>query len=137
MSEENTPRIRELAELDVDECLELLSGRYVGRVAFNRGGRPSVLPVNYLVHEGSVIFRIGFGTALDDVIGQWVAFEVDEIDEVYHSGWSVVVHGKAEEVWEPEDLETVRALPLRPWAPGDREHYVRILSTAVTGRRIT
>jgi uncharacterized protein len=137
MQDHAAPQVRSLVELDVDECLQLLAGSYVGRLAFIRDGKPVVLPVNYVLHDGVVTFRIGYGTTLDDALGQWVAFEVDAYDALYHTGWSVVVHGKADEVWEPDDLEAARSLPLRPWAPGTREHYVRILSTAVTGRRIT
>jgi len=47
------------------------------------------------------------------------------------------VHGKAEEIWQPEELEHARNLLLRPWALGERSHYVRILSSAISGRRIT
>jgi uncharacterized protein len=137
MAASTAPAQRGLHALDIDECLLLLGQHYVGRVAFVREGRPVLLPVNYLLHQGAVTFRIAFGTALDDLIGQWVAFEIDEVDDTYHTGWSVVVHGSAEEVWKPDDLAVVRALPLRPWAPGTRDHYIRILSTAVTGRRIT
>jgi uncharacterized protein len=131
------PQQRTLETLSVDDCLRLLASRYVGRIAFVFDGRIELLPVNYVVYQGSIVFRIGYGGALEGVFGQWVAFEIDDIDETYHTGWSVVVHGKAEEVWQPADLDAMRALPLRPWAPGERDHYVRVLSTAVTGRQIT
>jgi uncharacterized protein len=52
------------------------------------------------------------------------------------TGWSVIILGVAEEIWRPEELDIARQLPLRPWAPGDRDHYVRILSTQITGRRV-
>lgn len=128
---------RRLEPLSVDDCLRLLGSRYVGRIAFVANGRPHVLPINYRLHEGAVVFRTDYGTLLDAVHLADVAFEVDAIDADYHTGWSVVVHGKAEEVWRPEELETVRRLPLRPWAPGARGHYVRIFPGEITGRRIT
>jgi hypothetical protein len=34
-------------------------------------------------------------------------------------------------------LAIAHDMRLQPWAPGDRDHYVRILPTAITGRRIT
>jgi len=40
-------------------------------------------------------------------------------------------------VTEPDELARLRELPLRPWAPGARDHYARILPAALTGRRIT
>jgi uncharacterized protein len=132
-----TPMQRRLAPLDVDECLSRLAGHYLGRLAFEVDGKPQIIPFNYLLHEGAVVLRTELGTLLDTIVGRPVAFEVDEVDVEFHDGWSVVVHGRAEEVWEPEELDRLRQLPLRPWAPGDRAHYVRILSTAITGRRIT
>ena len=46
-----------LRELEPSECLELLRTRSVGRVAFCAEDGPVVLPVNYVVHEGDVVFR--------------------------------------------------------------------------------
>jgi uncharacterized protein len=132
-----SPLSRSIEDLSVDDCLRLLASRYVGRIAFVVDGRPELLPINYVLDQGSVVCRIGYGTSLDAVPGSWVAFEIDDVDPVYHSGWSVVVHGRAEEVWHPDELHRLRSLPLRPWAPGTRDHYIRILSTAVSGRRIT
>lgn len=128
---------RRLEPLEIDECLRLLDSRYVGRIAFVDGGLPQVLPLNYRFHEGAIVFRTDYGALLDAVHRSDVAFEVDAIDPDYHTGWSVVVHGRAEEVWRPEDLAGLRALPLRPWAPGSRDHYVRILPGRITGRRIS
>ncbi len=128
--------MRELVDLPVEECLRLLGQQYLGRLAFLRDGVPELLPVNYLFHEGSVVFRTDRGGLLDQVHGATVAFEVDEVDAGWQSGWSVVVHGKAQEVWDPDELERARELPLRPWAAGDRVHYVRVLPRAITGRRI-
>lgn len=128
---------RRLHPLTVDECLRLLESRSVGRIAFVDDGDPQVLPVNYRVHEGAIVFRTHYGPLLDAVHLSPVAFEVDAIDPDYHTGWSVVVHGRAEEAWRPEDLDQLRQLPLRPWAPGTRDHYVRVLPRKITGRRIT
>jgi uncharacterized protein len=126
---------RGLAPLEIAECLRLLSSRYVGRLAFVQDGLPQVLPFNYALHDGVLVLRTGPSTLVDDM-PRPVAFEVDEISVSDHRGWSVVVHGRAEEIVDPAELETVRALPLRPWAGGERDHYFRILSRAITGRRI-
>jgi hypothetical protein len=38
---------------------------------------------------------------------------------------------------DPAELTRLRRLPLRPWAPGAKTHYVRILPAVLTGRRIS
>jgi len=40
------------------------------------------------------------------------------------------------EVSDPAELARVRRLPLQLWAPGAKGHYVQILPTLLTGRRI-
>lgn len=130
------PSARHLEVLDVDECLRLLSSRYLGRIAYVVDGRPQILPVNYRLHEGAIVIRTTYGALLDATHLAAVAFEVDEDDVSTHTGWSVVVQGRAEEIWQVEELEGLRDLPLRPWAPGPRDHYLRILPGSITGRRI-
>jgi nitroimidazol reductase NimA-like FMN-containing flavoprotein (pyridoxamine 5'-phosphate oxidase superfamily) len=128
---------RELEELSVDECLELLQRHEYGRIAFVRDERPELLPLNYRYHEGAIVFRTTYGTLLDAAHNQSVVFEVDGTDESNRTGWSVIVHGKAEEVWLADELERVRSLPLEPWAGGERDHYLRISPSAISGRRVT
>lgn len=131
------PRARRLEEIGVEECLRLLRTRFVGRLAYVVEGRPRILPLNYAVVDGQVVMRTEYGDTLDTLADRAaVAFEVDDIDPDDHRGWSVVVHGKAEEVWHPDELARLREVPLRPWAPGARAHYLRILSSAISGRRI-
>lgn len=127
----------ELVELDVDACLALLARRHFGRVAVNDDEGPVVLPVNYLLDHGSVVFRTDEGTKLDAAVrADRVAFQVDEVDDARRSGWSVLVRGRLEEVVDPAELDRLRVQPLTPFAPGRRERYVRVLSATVTGRRI-
>lgn len=122
--------------LDVEECFDLLGTQSLGRLAYVVDGAPKIMPLNYALYQGSVVFRTGYGDVLDLLHRRQVAFEVDNGDPTKRTGWSVIVAGVAEEISNPAELELVGQLPLRPWAPGHRDHYVRILSTAVTGRRI-
>lgn len=106
-----------LEHLSVDDCLALLPTRLVGRAAVVRGGVPVVLPVNYAFVDGAVVFRTGTGVLLDAAAaGAHVAFQVDDIDEGTHRGWSVLVTGRAQEVWDA--VESTAALDHvgRPWA---------------------
>jgi nitroimidazol reductase NimA-like FMN-containing flavoprotein (pyridoxamine 5'-phosphate oxidase superfamily) len=123
--------------LGVAECLRLLGTQNTGRIAVVVDRAPLVLPVNYALHRGTVVFRTDPGSKLDAALGEeYVSFEVDQIDERYETGWSVLVVGQAERVYQPDELEELRELPLRPWAPGHKAHWIRVLSTAISGRRI-
>ena len=124
-------------ELADEEYRKPLGERHLGRLALVDADGPVILPVNYTLDEGSVVFRTDPGSKLDAAAaGATVAFEVDAADERDRTGWSVVVRGQAGEVFEPADLERLRTLPLYPWAPGAKARYVRIRSASVTGRRI-
>lgn len=123
--------------LDVDTCLGLLSRHHFGRVAVNDAHGPVVLPVNYLIDRGSVVFRTAEGTKLDAAVAeQAVGFEVDEVDEATRSGWSVLIRGTIEEVVDADELDRLRLQPLSPFVGGERERFVRIWSSSITGRRI-
>jgi uncharacterized protein len=127
-----------LEVLDRTECFQLLATSRIGRVAVNVGALPTVLPVNFALDGEAVVFRTGPGRKLDAAVsGAVVAFEVDEVDAWYHEGWSVVVQGIAQRITDPDDLERLRRLPLRPWAPGPKDDYVRIAPTIVSGRRLS
>jgi nitroimidazol reductase NimA-like FMN-containing flavoprotein (pyridoxamine 5'-phosphate oxidase superfamily) len=85
-----------------------------------------------------VVFRSDEGIKLDAAIRRaYVAFEVDGADEATHTGWSVLVRGEATEITDADDLARVGQLLLYPWAPGAKTHYIRILPSVLTGRRIT
>jgi uncharacterized protein len=128
---------RSLRALDVDECLRRLATQEIGRIAFCTREGVEVLPVNGRLVEGAIVFRTAYGDRLDDLASRVpAAYEVDSVDSITGTGWSVVVHGTTEEVWEPEELERLRALPFHPWAPGRREHFVRLLPERITGREI-
>jgi uncharacterized protein len=125
-------------ELTKSECFRLLARQHVGRIAVVDDQGPVVFPVNYLLDRHTVVFRTGEGTKLD-VAGtrSRVAFEIDGTDEESRTGWSVLVRGEAVEVTDPAELARLRQLPLHPWAPGAKSHYVRILPALLSGRRIS
>jgi nitroimidazol reductase NimA-like FMN-containing flavoprotein (pyridoxamine 5'-phosphate oxidase superfamily) len=124
-----------LAILDRDECLRLLRSHHLGRLGVVFGGSPLVLPVNYAMDGDRVVFRSNPGTKLHGALGGDVAFEIDDADNLYHSGWSVVVTGRAVAVDESDHARLAR-LPLRPWGPGDKSTWVAIEPVSITGRRI-
>ena len=124
-------------ELTKQECFGLLTGQHLGRVVLVDDRGPLALPVNFVVDQHSVLFRTDAGTKLAVASrGARVAFEVDGTDAATRTGWSVLVRGEAIEVTDLAELARVRRLPLSAWAPGAKDRYVRILPTALTGRRI-
>jgi nitroimidazol reductase NimA-like FMN-containing flavoprotein (pyridoxamine 5'-phosphate oxidase superfamily) len=125
--------LRELAER---ECLELLAGRVLGRVAVVVDDEARVFPVNYLLDGRAIVFRTDEGTKLDAARARaLVTFEVDDSDPLYHTGWSVMATGRLEAVTEPHELDRVRGLPVRAWGR-EGQHWVRLPITSVSGRRI-
>jgi nitroimidazol reductase NimA-like FMN-containing flavoprotein (pyridoxamine 5'-phosphate oxidase superfamily) len=122
-----------------EECIRLLAGEVVGRIGFVVAGAPDVLPVNYVLDGEAVVFRTAAGSKLDWAMRTPVVFEVDRVDRTTRSGWSVIVHGRAEEVTAFDRVELqqrVAALPFDPWVPGEKSHVVRIVPSAITGRRV-
>lgn len=129
---------RSIEHIGPDECLELLAGQHTGRLAYTGvDGFPVILPVNYLLHAGAVVFRTDTGPKLTVArAGAPVAFEIDGLDMRTRVGWSVAVSGHAEQVTQESELEVLRGTSLAPWAPGPKIYFVRIAARSVTGRRI-
>ena len=127
-----------LEVLDRDECLRLLGGAVIGRVGVSSGALPRVLPVNFRLDGDRILIRTSRGTKLDAATANAVvAFEVDEIDPVNQTGWSVLITGVAREVTDPDELAEVRAEPLARWAPpGPNDRVMAISTELVDGRRI-
>jgi uncharacterized protein len=120
-----------------DRCRALLATQQVGRLAFVADGRPDIEPVNYVMDGEAVVFATGAGSKLWALSRGPVAFEVDWTDAAARSGWSVVVHGHAQEVTDldrPDLVERVRSLPVDPWPSGDRPNLIRIAPSSISGR---
>src|SRR5688572_3607376 len=54
---EKEDAMKEPVELTVSECLGLLGGGVVGRVALSTRLGPRIVPVNYAMYDGAIIFR--------------------------------------------------------------------------------
>jgi nitroimidazol reductase NimA-like FMN-containing flavoprotein (pyridoxamine 5'-phosphate oxidase superfamily) len=133
---------RVMEELDENECLRLIGQGGIGRIAYAGRFGPAVLPVNYKLQSGAIVFRTAEHGPLDedlrtgiDGADYKVAFEIDDIDLATERGWSVLVQGPAHHVQSAE-LDEARSADIEPWAPGDRELFVRIVPSRITGRRV-
>jgi len=124
-----------LTPLDEATCRRLMATAAIGRVGLSIDALPVVLPVGFVVDGDRVLFRTGEGLKLRQALeGAVVCFQVDDVDPIRHTGWSVLVTGHARALRDPDDLARVRRLPLRPWAPVDGDHHVAITIELVSGR---
>ena len=124
-------------ELTRSECFGLLASQHLGRVVLIDELGPAAFPVNYVVDGHTLLFRTDEGSKLDAALrAARVAFQIDGVDDASRTGWSVLVRAEAVEVINSDDLARVGELPLYPWAPGAKTHYVRLLPALLTGRRI-
>ena len=125
---------RSVLELGADECRRLLATQCLGRIAVSEpGSAPHVVPVNFALYEGDVVFRTGDGTKFRLLQSQPVSFQVDCADPYHQIGWSVLVRGHASEVPAAEIEDHVH---VEAFAPGDKPHWIRLVPDVITGRRI-
>lgn len=117
----------------------LLSTHGVGRVAVTApDGHPAVVPVNYEVVDGAIVFRTRPGSLPAAAAGNEVALQVDHVDEAMSRGWSVLAVGPATTVSDPDAVRNLaRRAHTEPWAGGTRDEWVSVRPTRLTGKRIT
>ncbi len=125
-----------VSRLSEDECWGLLRTQQLGRLVTRVGEVLDIFPVNYVVDDGTIVFRTAEGSKLFELtVNDEVLFEVDQ-----HSGedaWSVVVRGRADRLATSAEVQAADDLPLRPWIPTLKYNYVRVAPTSVTGRAFT
>jgi nitroimidazol reductase NimA-like FMN-containing flavoprotein (pyridoxamine 5'-phosphate oxidase superfamily) len=130
----NGPSLTTLSE---DECRELLARARFGRVGFVDDARVVILPVNYVYDPPFVVFRSTTGSKLDAAVDhRTVTFQIDATDPMYHGGWSVLAHGRAEVVTGAREIARLEDLPLRAWWEGAADHWLRIEVEQISGRRL-
>ena len=124
-----------LTQLPRDKCLKLMASVPVGRVIYTLQALPAVELVNFAFDEGDIILRTDpSGKLAAAARGAVVAFEADCLDVANRTGWSVTAIGPSREVTDPEEIRRLRAIGLTSWAPGARDHFIRISPEILTGR---
>lgn len=128
-----------IAELDEDECFDLLHRAEVGRLALQLSSEGvDIFPVNFVLDGRSILLRTAGGTKLDGLKAHpLVAFEVDHFDYFEHSAWSVVVKGSAAHVEDHDERFALLNVDIDTWHPERKPHFVRITPSLTTGRRFT
>jgi hypothetical protein len=124
-----------LRQLTSDGCLRLLASVPFGRIIYTRQALPAVELVNFALEGGDIIIRTDrSGKLAAATRGAIVAFEADVVDADQRSGWSVTAIGPARAVADAADIARLQLIGLDSWAPGVREHFIRITPQLLNGR---
>ena len=132
-----------LEELDEAESLRLITPGGIGRIAYSGRYGPTVLPVNYKLHQGTIVFRTAQDSPTDEDLRTGiahaeykVAFEIEDIDLAAREGWSVLIQGPVHHVESDVERASVLEAGVETWPGGERELFLRIVPSRITGRRI-
>jgi nitroimidazol reductase NimA-like FMN-containing flavoprotein (pyridoxamine 5'-phosphate oxidase superfamily) len=126
-----------LRQLTRDECLRLLATVPIGRIIYTRQALPAVELVNFALDGGDIVIRTDpSGKLAAAARGAIVAFEADSVEFEQRTGWSVTAIGPSSEVTDATDISRLRRIGLDTWAPGVREHFIRITPQLLNGRRL-
>ena len=124
--------------LDDDASWELLEGQVVGRMGVAVAGEVDIFPLNYLVHERTIVFKTAQGSKLAALAANArVTFEIDGYSPESGEAWSVVVKGVAQALQRLSEIYSAEDLPLFPWNASPKEYFVRITPRTVAGRRFS
>lgn len=116
------------------ECWGLLRQNVFGRLAVSVSDQPEIFPFNYVVQNGTLVFRTAQGTKLAALtVNEHIAVEIDGYHE--SGGWSVMLKGRAHATEWGDDYERAQISGLRPWVGTRKQVYVRIVPELITGRR--
>ena len=99
--------------------------------------------VNFALSEQAVVFRTGQDSPLGEGLRTGiadadyvVAFEVDEISPATREGWSILIQGSAHHVDSEHERAQVMRSGVEAWPGGEKDLFIRIQPTRITGRRI-
>jgi hypothetical protein len=126
-----------LERLSRGECMRLMGSVPLGRIVYTRQALPAVELVNFALDDGDVIIATNASGKLAAATrGAVVAFEADSVDVAASAGWSVTIVGYSRAVTDDAEIGRLNRVELVPWAPGARDHFIRISPTIVHGRRL-
>jgi hypothetical protein len=126
-----------LEQLPRDECIRLMRSVPVGRIVYTRQALPAVELVNFTMDGRDIVIRTdASGKLAAATRGAVVAFETDSVDPASRSGWSVTVVGNSQAVTDRDEIRRLEEIAPMPWAPGNRDHFIRISAVLVSGRRV-
>lgn len=123
--------------LSPSRCLELLRTMTVGRIGISVAeGAPEILPINFVIDRGTVVFRTAPGTKLAAALDHRpVTFQADGFLAADGIAWSVMLKGTGALITGQDQLLEAYRLPLFPWQPAPKHNFVRIEPDQITGRQ--
>lgn len=125
-----------LEPLSEEAAWSLLTGQVHGRIGLSIGSMPVILPVNFGVIDGCIVFRTAPESRLAAAAtGAVVAFEVDSDESSTGPGWSVLVVGRSEVIDALDARFPALAATSAPEVDGIRSSLVCIRSELVSGSR--
>ena len=130
-------RTSRFVEMSGNQPDGLIAATRVGRVAWRGPTGLQIVPVSYAYHRNILVFSASSESLLSELAPPTdVVLEIDDLDQTYKTGWSVVVHGRAEAIPDPQELlqlwmvEGVTA----PWTSGARDLCIQISPSRISGR---
>lgn len=127
-----------IEELSTSTCWSLLRDVPIGRIALPGAEDVEVFPVNFLVDGGTIVLRTAAGTKLSLIgVSSRATFEVDDVDVVAQTVWSVVLKGAVDVVNGHEAIIETFDMEVPTWQSGPKPTYVRLVPDSVTGRRFS
>ena len=126
-----------------EESWQLISPGGVGRIGYSGRFGPTILPVNFKVQDRALYFRTARHSTMEEDLHTGiahadykVAFEVDHFDDMAHTGWSVLVQGDVHPMESDEERAAASASGVETWVGGQRDLFLRITPTRITGHSI-
>jgi nitroimidazol reductase NimA-like FMN-containing flavoprotein (pyridoxamine 5'-phosphate oxidase superfamily) len=125
------------------ESWQLISAGGVGRIGYSGRYGPTILPVNFVVLDKVIYFRTARHSTMEQDLRTGiahadykVAFQIDHYDDTARTGWSVLVQGDVHPMESDDELAMAAQAGVESWVAGDRNLFMRITPTKVTGHRV-
>lgn len=120
------------------ECVAAVHSMTMGRACVVTEDGPFLMPVEYVVLNEQIYFRVQPGSVLaTHADNRRLAIEVDEIFPDQQVGWSVLARGIAHAVADDRTAKLSRSLGSpKPWVTGPDMRLFNLVWTQLTGRRM-
>ena len=124
--------------IPAEECYRLLRTQEIGRLALIAEHYPLIFPVNYALDGTTLVIRTHAGTTGARRARQRLLR--GRRDRPSHAQRvecaSSAARPRRSETHRADLVARTQAAGVQPWAPGEKGHWVRIMTHEISGRRI-